>query len=81
MLLAFRNGRMLTESGIETGRNLLVRDGRIAMVDELTGRIVADRHWPDGLQAALEAKDRATCGAVAPPEGLYLAKVDYSTGT
>ena len=33
------------------------------------------------VTAALEAKDRATCGAVAPPEGLYLAKVDYSTGT
>jgi len=33
------------------------------------------------VKAALEAKDRATCGAVAPPEGLYLAKVDYSTGT
>jgi tRNA pseudouridine38-40 synthase len=33
------------------------------------------------VKAALEAKDRATCGAVAPPEGLYLMKVDYSTGT
>jgi len=29
MLLAFRNGRMLTASGIESGRTLLVRDGRI----------------------------------------------------
>ena len=35
----------------------LVRDGRIEIVDELTGRVVADRHWPDGLQAALEAKE------------------------
>lgn len=26
---------------------------------------------------ALEAKDRAACGAVAPPDGLYLARVDY----
>ena len=33
------------------------------------------------VKAALEAKDRAACGAVAPPEGLYLMKVDYSTGT
>jgi N-acetylglucosamine-6-phosphate deacetylase len=32
MLLAFRNGRMLTETGIESGRNLLVRDGRIEAV-------------------------------------------------
>jgi N-acetylglucosamine-6-phosphate deacetylase len=29
MLLAFRNGRILTDTGIETGRTLLVRDGRI----------------------------------------------------
>ncbi len=35
----------------------IVRDGRIEIVDELTGRVVPDRHWPDGLQAALEAKE------------------------
>src|SRR5262249_35223815 len=29
MLLAFRNGSLLTDAGIETGRALLVRDGRI----------------------------------------------------
>jgi preprotein translocase subunit SecA len=35
----------------------IVRDGRIAIVDEFTGRVMRDRHWPDGLQAALEAKE------------------------
>jgi preprotein translocase subunit SecA len=35
----------------------IVRDGRIGVVDEFTGRVVQDRHWPDGLQAALEAKE------------------------
>ena len=35
----------------------LVRDGRIGIIDELTGRLVPDRQWPDGLQAALEAKE------------------------
>jgi tRNA pseudouridine38-40 synthase len=29
------------------------------------------------VKAALEAKDRAACGSVAPPFGLYLTKVDY----
>jgi tRNA pseudouridine38-40 synthase len=29
------------------------------------------------MLAALEAKDRRRCGMVAPPEGLYLMKVDY----
>jgi preprotein translocase subunit SecA len=35
----------------------IVRNKRIEIVDELTGRVVHDRHWPDGLQAALEAKE------------------------
>jgi tRNA pseudouridine38-40 synthase len=29
------------------------------------------------LKTALEARDRAACGQVAPPDGLYLIKVDY----
>ena len=29
------------------------------------------------MHAALEARDRRRCGMVAPPEGLYLAGVDY----
>jgi tRNA pseudouridine38-40 synthase len=29
------------------------------------------------VKAALEAQDRARCGQVAPPDGLYLVKVDY----
>ena len=29
------------------------------------------------LRAALEAKDRARCGQVAPPHGLYLVAVEY----
>ncbi|HWQ36824.1 MAG TPA: accessory Sec system translocase SecA2 [Blastocatellia bacterium] len=35
----------------------IVRDERIRLVDEFTGRVVDDRRWPDGLQAALEAKE------------------------
>lgn len=30
------------------------------------------------LKAALEARNRAACGQVAPPDGLYLTGVDYS---
>lgn len=32
---------------------------------------------PDELAAALAAADRARCGPVAPPDGLYLVRVDY----
>jgi preprotein translocase subunit SecA len=41
----------------------IVRGGRVEIVDEFTGRVVADRHWPDGLQAAVEAKERLRPGA------------------
>jgi len=36
----------------------IVRSGRIEIVDEFTGRVVDNRHWPDGLQAAVEAKEK-----------------------
>jgi len=39
---------------------------------------VGEGKWtPDDLRAALEAKDRTRCGAVAPASGLYLIRVDY----
>lgn len=39
---------------------------------------VGQGRWTaDDLAAALAARNRAACGVVAPPEGLYLVKVDY----
>ena len=32
---------------------------------------------PQDVRAALEARSRAACGPVAPPEGLYFMQVDY----
>jgi tRNA pseudouridine38-40 synthase len=40
--------------------------------------LVGDGKWqPDDLWRALPARDREACGPVAPPEGLYLVRVDY----
>ncbi len=37
------------------------------------------RRWsPHDMRDALNAADRSRCGAVAPPQGLYLTRVDYS---
>jgi tRNA pseudouridine38-40 synthase len=39
---------------------------------------VGDGKWSvSDLAAALAARDRARCGQVAPPHGLYLVRVDY----
>ena len=39
---------------------------------------VGDGKWQAAdLARALEARDRSACGPVAPPDGLYLVKVDY----
>ncbi len=38
----------------------IVRSSKIEIVDEFTGRVVDNRHWPDGLQAAVEAKEGLT---------------------
>jgi preprotein translocase subunit SecA len=35
----------------------IVRNEQIEIVDEFTGRVMDNRHWPDGLQAAVEAKE------------------------
>jgi len=40
--------------------------------------LVGDGKWSaNDLAAALAARDRSACGPVAPPDGLYLVRVDY----
>jgi tRNA pseudouridine38-40 synthase len=40
--------------------------------------MVGEGKWrPADFRAALDAKDRRRCGALAPSRGLYLMKVDY----
>ncbi len=49
----------------------IVREGKVEIVDEFTGRVVEDRHWPHGLQAAVEAKEGLTIQA----EGLIRGSI------
>ncbi|HWA70043.1 MAG TPA: tRNA pseudouridine(38-40) synthase TruA [Rhizomicrobium sp.] len=43
-----------------------------------TLKLVGEGKWqPRDVKKALKARDRAACGPVSPPDGLYLVKVDY----
>lgn len=37
--------------------NYVVKDGRVVIVDEFTGRLMEGRQWSDGLHQAVEAKE------------------------
>lgn len=39
----------------EEGRQFVVEDGKVVIVDEFTGRLMRQRTWRDGLQQAVEA--------------------------
>jgi preprotein translocase subunit SecA len=41
-------------------QHYIVKDGRVMIVDEFTGRLMPDRRYSDGLHQALEAKENLT---------------------
>ena len=52
-------------------RDYIVRDGRVELVDEFTGRVAENRRWPHGIQPAVEAKE----GVEVRPEGQILGSI------
>jgi preprotein translocase subunit SecA len=38
-------------------RDYIIRDGKVLIVDEFTGRVLEGRRWSDGLHQAIEAKE------------------------
>ena len=57
----------------EKGRDYIVKDGILKIIDELTGRILEGRRFGDGLHQALEAKERLDIQA----ENQTLASITY----
>jgi preprotein translocase subunit SecA len=70
-LLAAAHCALHAQVLLERDVDYIVRGGRIEIVDEFTGRVMDRRHWPDGLQAAVEAKEGVRRGS----EGRVLGSI------
>ena len=57
----------------ERDDHYLVRDGKIQVIDEHTGRVMADRSWGQGLHQLIEAKE----GCEITPRKESLARISY----
>lgn len=56
-LLTSLNCALHVETLLTKDVDYIVRDGRIELIEEYTGRVAENRFLPDGLQAALTAKE------------------------
>ena len=70
----------VARDGEEVGITAVARSFLHNQVRSMVGSLVAvgEGKWSaDDLASALAARDRTACGPVAPPDGLYLMRVDY----
>jgi preprotein translocase subunit SecA len=51
----------------------IVKDGKVVIIDEFTGRMMDGRRWSDGLHQAVEAKE----GVYIEPENQTLASITF----
>ncbi|MGZ8927747.1 MAG: preprotein translocase subunit SecA [Methylobacter sp.] len=54
-------------------KHYLVSDGKIQLIDQLTGRVMADRSWEQGLHQMIEAKESCAITHQREP----LARISY----
>jgi tRNA pseudouridine38-40 synthase len=70
----------VTRDGDEVRITAMARSFLHNQVRSMVGSLihVGEGKWSaDDLAATLAARDRAACGQVAPPQGLYLVRVEY----
>ena len=51
----------------------LVKDGKVMIIDDFTGRVMADRKWEQGLHQMIEVKE----GCEVSPPNEVLARISY----
>ena len=72
-LVHFVNQALKANHLFENGRDYIIQDGNLKIIDELTGRILEGRRFGDGLHQALEAKEKLNIQA----ENQTLASITY----
>jgi preprotein translocase subunit SecA len=71
LLLSAVHVALHAETLLRRDRDYVVRDDRVELVDEWTGRVAEKRRWPHGIQPAVEAKE----GVSIRPEGRILGSI------
>ena len=72
-LVHYVNQALRANHLFETGKDYIVKEGNLKIIDELTGRILEGRRFGDGLHQALEAKEKIEIQA----ENHTLASITY----
>ena len=72
-LVHFVNQALRANHLFENGKDYIIQDGNLKIIDELTGRILEGRRFGDGLHQALEAKEKLDIQA----ENQTLASITY----
>jgi len=72
-LVHYVNQSLRANHLFEMGKDYIIKDGFLKIIDELTGRILEGRRYGDGLHQALEAKERIDVQA----ENQTLASITY----
>lgn len=65
------NNALHAEVLLKRDVDYIVRNGKIELVDEFTGRVADKRHWPYGLQEAIEVKE----GIKSDSKGRIIASI------
>ena len=71
LLLSGVHVALHAEALLKRDRDYVVRDGRVELVDEWTGRVADNRRWPNGIQPAVEAME----GVAVREEGRILGSI------
>ncbi len=79
LTLAHRHEQLLTAlfalNDLERGRDYLVNDNAIEIIDHYSGRLAKGRQWSNGLHAMVAVKE----GLPTPKSTIELAKIQYPT--